>query len=234
MNNIVQLPQMTATDTMSSLEIAKATGKKHLHVIRDIKKILEEAKIGESKFGSTYLDKSNRQSKCYNLPRMECDLVMSGYSAKYRMLIIERWYELEAKAQTDLMASLPQDYPTAMRALADSFEENMKLTAQAKTDAPKVAIMEALQGDEDLHSNATAAKILGMGQRELMRRLRAKKIYQGEGKNMNVAYQKYVTSGHFLVKWSHFEDPQGKVYCTATTYITNKGIAYMKKVLIGK
>ena len=81
---------------MSSLEIAKLKGKTHENVLRDISRILEEIGIGASKFGSSYLSEQNKSLPCFNLPRLECDLVISGYSAKYRMAIIKRWQEPKA------------------------------------------------------------------------------------------------------------------------------------------
>jgi len=83
--------------TMSSLEIAKLTGKDHADVLKDIRKVLIEVEIDEGKFSAIYLDSMNREKPCYNLPRRECDLVIAGYSAKYRLAIIDRWIELESK-----------------------------------------------------------------------------------------------------------------------------------------
>jgi phage regulator Rha-like protein len=82
--------------TMSSLEIAKLTEKNHSDVLRDIRKILNEAGIGESKYAFTYLSEQNKELPCFHLPRRECDLIVSGYSVKYRLAIIDRWHELEA------------------------------------------------------------------------------------------------------------------------------------------
>ena len=65
--------------------------------MRDIRLILGRAGIGELKFELPYLDAQNKERPCYQLPRRECDLVMTGYSEKYRLAGIDRWYELEAK-----------------------------------------------------------------------------------------------------------------------------------------
>jgi Rha family phage regulatory protein len=88
---------LNSASTMSSREIAELTGKNHADVMRDIRKVFEEVEIGESKFACTYLDSQNKERPCYNLPRRECDLVIAGYSAKYRLAIIDRWIELESK-----------------------------------------------------------------------------------------------------------------------------------------
>ena len=100
MNALISL---TMNNTMSSLEIAKLTGKEHNHVLRDIRTILEEAEIDVSKFGSSYVSEQNKALPCYNLTREVCDLVVSGYSVKYRYAIIKRWHELERpKTQLEL------------------------------------------------------------------------------------------------------------------------------------
>lgn len=84
------------TKTMSSLEIAELTGKDHGSIVmRDIRNMLEELKLDACNFAATYTDKSNRQSKCYNLPKRETMILVSGYSIKLRAKIVDRWEELE-------------------------------------------------------------------------------------------------------------------------------------------
>ena len=85
----------TSEPRMSSLEIAKITEKQHRNVLRDIEKTLTEVGIDLPKFESIFLDSYKREQPCYLLPRRECDLIMTGYSAKYRLAIIDRWIELE-------------------------------------------------------------------------------------------------------------------------------------------
>jgi hypothetical protein len=87
---------------MSSLEIAKLTGKQHFNVLRDIRNTLEQAGIPAinfegSEFRTTPTGGKGLPFTIYNLPRAECDLVVSGYSVKYRWAIIQRWHELERK-----------------------------------------------------------------------------------------------------------------------------------------
>ena len=69
---------------MSSLEIARLTGKNHAHIMRDIRVTLEQAEIGLSKFASSYRNSQNKAQPCSHLPRRECDLVVSGYRVKSR------------------------------------------------------------------------------------------------------------------------------------------------------
>lgn len=88
----------TTAKTISSCEIAQLTGKSHDNVIRDIRKTLQDDGQDVLKFEGIYQDAYKRDKVCYHLPRFECDLVVSGYSVKYRAAIIRRWHELEVAA----------------------------------------------------------------------------------------------------------------------------------------
>lgn len=91
-----QLTSLNSTGlTMSSLEIAAYTGKRHLHVLRDIRKMLVELDEGETKFGSTYIDPQGKTHPAFNLPKRETLILVSGYSVQTRAAIIDRWQELE-------------------------------------------------------------------------------------------------------------------------------------------
>jgi hypothetical protein len=103
-------PASAPVKTMSSLEIAELTGKRHDHVMRDIKAVLEQAGISAPKFGGTYLDSQNKERPCYHLPRRECDLLISGYSVPYRLAIIDRWMQLEAESHP-----VPRSFEEALR-----------------------------------------------------------------------------------------------------------------------
>lgn len=85
--------------TISSLEIAEITGKQHKNIIRDIETQLTKV-LGEEallKFEQSYTNSNNREFKCYNLPKIEALIVVSGYDAKLRASIIYRLDELEKK-----------------------------------------------------------------------------------------------------------------------------------------
>ena len=85
--------------TMSSIEIAELTGKQHAHVMRDIRTLLEQG-VHESNFGLMFKitklgNGAERKDPYYELTKKGCLILASGYDAKLRERIIDRWEELE-------------------------------------------------------------------------------------------------------------------------------------------
>lgn len=128
MNNLIA----SNIKTMSSREIAELTGKNHSDVCRDINNTLSQAEIGVSKFAGIWHDSQNRKRTEYNLPKRECDLVISGYSVKYRLAIIDRWQELEANNTPAWITNLS---PQASAAIED-------LNSQLEAAKPAIAFVE--------------------------------------------------------------------------------------------
>jgi len=84
-----------AVKTMSSREIAELTGKNHADVLRDVRKMLIELEVDESRFAGVYLGGNGEQRKLFNLDREHTDCLLTGYSVKARLMVIKRWHELE-------------------------------------------------------------------------------------------------------------------------------------------
>ena len=70
-NSEVMTGLLEVKNTMSSLQIVELTGKAHSNVMRDIRNILEQLEDrGAFNFELTsYIDKSNRESPCYQLTK---------------------------------------------------------------------------------------------------------------------------------------------------------------------
>ncbi|HDX9589243.1 TPA: Rha family transcriptional regulator [Bacillus pseudomycoides] len=102
------MDQLTAVNeelTLSSLEVAEMTGKRHDNLLRDIDKYNEvlkmtsELRASDFFIKSSYKDALNREKDCYLLTRKGCDMVankMTGekgilFSASY----IERFHQME-------------------------------------------------------------------------------------------------------------------------------------------
>lgn len=132
----MNLPALTQALTMSSREIANLTGKAHRDVTRDIENILGQADIDVRRFARTYKDSQNRNQKEYQLPKRECDLVVSGYSVKYRLAIIDRWQELENKNNPMAIAATMNSQQLALLMV----ETQAKEAAIAQLEAARPAV----------------------------------------------------------------------------------------------
>ncbi|RAI01124.1 hypothetical protein DLJ53_18075 [Acuticoccus sediminis] len=107
--------------TMSSLEIAEQTGKRHDHVVRDIRAVLTElhGEGGLPKFGDTYINPQNGQSyPCFRLPHRELMILLTGYSVPLRAKVIDRWETLERNATAASTEALVQRVDGISRMLA--------------------------------------------------------------------------------------------------------------------
>lgn len=88
---------LTNIDSMTSVEIAELTGKHHSHVLRDLRRLETDGVFALTIFGETEKDSQNKIRTIYRLPKREVLILTSGYSAKQRASIIDRWLELEEK-----------------------------------------------------------------------------------------------------------------------------------------
>lgn len=123
------LKTLNTVVTMSSREIAELCDKQHKDVLRDIRKSLESLEIDSAQFCAQYKDSTGRMLPCFNLPKRETLIVVSGYSVELRAKIIDRWMELEAAKQE---ISVPHDYLSALKALVASEEAKQAALEKAK------------------------------------------------------------------------------------------------------
>ncbi|MBB3944103.1 phage regulator Rha-like protein [Rhizobium skierniewicense] len=101
---------------MSSREIAKLTGKRHTNVIRDIRTMLTGLKSEPRDFVGSYTDSTCRQLPCFNLPKRETLILVSGYSVELRARIIDRWMELEEQQAKTQVATITATEVSTMMA----------------------------------------------------------------------------------------------------------------------
>ena len=118
----------TSQQTMSSLDIADATGKKHKHVMEAIRK-MEAAweRVHGSKFrlmSRTIVigNGAHRMVPCYELTKTECLYVATKFNDEARAKLILRWEELEKK---EVRAFVPQVQPKTSAELMLMYAQQM-------------------------------------------------------------------------------------------------------------
>lgn len=89
---LVKIPSVLS---MSSLEIAELTGKRHDNVVRDIEKMFSDLEIDALNYEATYKDSYKRNKKCYNLDKHYTMVLVTGYFPKLRDAVLRRMEEME-------------------------------------------------------------------------------------------------------------------------------------------
>lgn len=117
----MNLIQSIQNQTMSTLEIAKLTGKRHDHVMRDTQKMMEQLNIHAPQFWGSYKTKQGNEYGLFNLPKRETLILVSGYSVELRAKIIDRWEYLENKlAEKELKKEIRNTSRLEYRPMTDA------------------------------------------------------------------------------------------------------------------
>lgn len=136
----MQLAEIQTNKTMSSREIATLCDKEHGHVLRDIRKMLDELypKMDSIDYKGIFTLKNEVTGLTSEilLPKRECLILVSGYSIVLRSRIIDRWQELESSQSL----ALPNftDPAEAAIAWANEYKAKQALAIELKAAEPKI------------------------------------------------------------------------------------------------
>ena len=226
--------------TMSSMEIARRTRKEHGHVMRDIRAMFPGLQLsdedGQSKFGATYRDAQDKERACFNLPKRECLILISGYSVELRASIIDRWQELEA-ATTPASIDV-RDIGQLSKIALQLIEVNQELTQRAvaaeekaaeaeariEADKPKTGFFDRFMNADGVFGLQNAGRILIEPPNKFVRWLKEEFLFY-QGSDL-VPRARYRTMGIFEVKVTMVDDK-----ARHRTYVTPKGLQYLAKKL---
>ena len=222
-----------SVQTMSSREIAELCDKRHDHVMRDIREMLVQLHGEEAlpKFGGGYFDANNQERPCFNLPKRETLILVSGYRLELRAKIIDRWQELEAAARPDPMVALND--PATMRGLLLSYSEKvMELETTNAELTPKAEALDRLAGADGSMCITDAAKALQMRPKDLFTYMRgsARWIYKRMGGPGDVAYQDKLQQGLLDYKTATFYRSDGTEKSVSSVRVTAKGLAKLATI----
>ena len=125
--------------TMSSLEIAKLTGKPHNDVMKAIRAMepsWEKVSQGKFSLSSRKVEQPNggiREYPCYELTKTECLYVATKFNDEARAKLVLRWEELEQKQRAQML-QLPDftDPAEAAMAWAKEYKEKKVLAIENK------------------------------------------------------------------------------------------------------
>jgi len=213
--------------TMSSKDIAEITDKEHGHVLRDIRKMLDELypdgypKLDSPDFKGirVWNNMGNGLVSHVDLPKREALILTSGYSIAQRAKIIDRWQELEAQQQF----AIPTTLSGALRLAAEQAEIIEAQQAQIEQQKPAVAFVERYVEARSSKCLSDVAKILQRKPQEFIAELSADKVIFKRGGNW-VAFQDYIDRGLFTL---HTGESNGHAF--VQTKVEPEGIVWLAK-----
>ena len=138
MQQMINVKNDPGFQAMTSMEIAGLCDKRHDHVCRDIRIMLEQLNIQSPQIWGDYQDNLGREYPCFHLPKDLCLTLVSGYNVVLRKRIIDRWLELEQQSQP----KVPQSFSEALRLAAELEEQKQQLTDQLAIASPKAEFVD--------------------------------------------------------------------------------------------
>lgn len=234
---------------MTSLEISEITGKRHDAILRDIKNLLKQGIAAHNFVETSYTDKSNRKSPCFNLTPKGCLILASGYNALLREKIINRLEILETNKTNSINLPDFTNPSEAARAWATLFDanailklENNTLWEENKTMKkaisgliPKAEIGEAVSKATGCIEIGDLANILKQnnlfpkGKNALYEWLRNEGYLIKQGPRRNMPAQKSMNIRVMQVEESVSTTNEGKTIITKRPVITMSGQKYFLK-----
>lgn len=230
-----------------SLTMADEFGKSHDNIMRDIRNQIDKLnEAGENSFSvlnfeeSDYINDRGRAYKKYILTEEGFALVTMSYvtveAMKFKVKFISEFKEMKIKLLNSTF-KLPQSYPEALRALAESEEQKQKIITEneflaiktaeqeqkLKEQETPVAIYHLAISAQNTMSMNEVAKALGTGRTRLFRFLREEGVIM---KDRPIPYQRFIDAGYFTVRErprptgdTVVNDPVTRVYAKGFDYV---------------
>lgn len=236
--------------TISSLEVADMTEKKHKNLLADIRGYVHELaelnfQPGDFFYDSVYKDANNQTRPCYQITKKGCEFIahkLTGikgteFTARY----IERFHDME-----QLIADhIPQGKELlalavleANKTIEDLENKNTALLEANKRMKPKEIFADAVTASDTSILIGELAKILRQngvqtGQNKLFEWLRNNGyLIKRKGSDWNMPTQKAMDMDLFEIKETVINNPNGSTKISKTTKVTGKGQQYFINKLL--
>lgn len=253
-SKIIRVREESGKQLVSARELYIGLGYDLSHYTRWVKKnIIDNSFCEEGIDWCSFAINGEPDNETYN-PNPTKDYALSiDLAKKLAMMarteigdrIRDYFIQCEKKLQS-MIKVLPQDFPSALRALADAEEEKQKALEAVKqkelevkerdkyirSNHHKVNFFDhCVNDDEKLYDMLEASKILMNGRKggrnTLMNDLRCIKILMWN----NLPYEQFIQSGYLKVKVVKMVDKYNVEHFSKSTLVTNKGLGYLKKKL---
>lgn len=219
MNELIKI------ETMTSVQIAEVTGKRHADVLRDIRNLVEQLdNEGKRNFAlADYRDEQGKKRPMFELTKKGCLCLASGYDANLRMKIINRWEELEIKERQQFQ--LPTTFAEALRLAAEQAEQIEAQQKLIEVQKPKAEYFDGLIERGNNLCFRDTAKLLGIGEKAFIFMLIDNKYIYRDAKGRLKPIAKYVGKYFVLKEWN------GEAKAGTQTLITVEGRERFKELI---
>ncbi|ELM8829655.1 phage antirepressor KilAC domain-containing protein [Escherichia coli] len=219
MNQLINVKNEPGFPAMTSLEIAGLCEKRHDHVCRDIKVMLEQLNIQSPQIWGEYRDDLGRVYPCFHLPKDLCLTLVSGYNVILRKRIIDRWLELEQESKP----AIPQSFSEALRLAADLEEQKQRLSEELAVAAPKAEFVDRYVTATGSMTFRQVAKLLNAKEPEFRLFLLDSHIMYRLN-NVLTPYHQHTEAGRFEVKTG---TTNASNYAFSQSRFTAKGVKWI-------
>ena len=229
--------------TMTSLQIAEVTGKRHSDVLEAIRN-MEPAweKVAQRRFPlGSYKDSNNQSRPCYYLNKRECLYIATKFNDEARAKLILRWEELENAHHKNVLALPDFTNPAeAARAWAEQYESRMleakradeaesqvlALTQEIETMQPKVSYYDNILANKSTVLTTQIAQDYGMSAKALNKTLNEMGI-QRKVNDQWILYAQYLGMGYVQSKPVTITHANGQQSVKYNTEWTQKGRLFL-------
>ena len=243
--NDLQVIDHGGIDVVDSREVARMIDRPHNDLMKTIRTYADyistagDFSLSDFFLPGDYRDSTGRTLPCYYLTKKGCDMVANKMTGEKGVLFTAAYVTAFEKMREKLTRALPQDFPTALRMLAEAEEQRLALAAQAEANRPKVLFADAVTTAHTSILVGELAKVLkqngvDIGQNRLFKKLRQDGyLVRRCGSDYNMPTQKAMELGLFEIKETAITHADGHVTVSKTPKVTGKGQQYFINRFLG-
>lgn len=216
----------TGVMTMSTREIADLLERQHSHIKISAERLAFKGVIGTLAVRE-FTHNGNDYTE-YLLNKRDSLILVAQNSPQFTARIVDRWQELEAKAEKPAF-QLPSTFSEALRLAAEQAEQIERQQAQLAIAEPKAKALDRIAQADGEKCITDAAKAMQMQPRTLFAWLEKNGWIFRRGSAW-VAYQSRIQSGYLCHRITVVERKDGTPKEVAQVMVTPKGQTKLAKV----